>query len=159
MQERISALAAEQPITLGFDGRTVPCALGGLLAGLLRESGSRICEDKDLADRIWPDRPAIVPSAIEPLSLQVTGRSLQQKRTAVLAAMNKARADYILLTDLTQTAWLFNLRGRDVACTPVFFAYALLSNRETILYVMGPEKTKTHLWEKTACSRPFRTCG
>ena len=148
LQERISALAAEQPITLGFDGRTVPCALGGLLAGLLRESGSRICEDKDLADRIWPDRPAIVPSAIEPLSLQVTGRSFQQKRTAVLAAMNKARADYILLTDLTQIAWLFNLRGRDVACTPVFFAYALLSNRETVLYVMEPEKTKAHLKER-----------
>jgi hypothetical protein len=34
-----------------------------------------------------------------------------------------------------QIAWLFNLRGADIAFNPVFFSYALVTRSEAVLYV------------------------
>ncbi|KAG5437159.1 hypothetical protein PCANB_001135 [Pneumocystis canis] len=36
---------------------------------------------------------------------------------------------------LDEIAWLFNLRGTDIPYNPVFFAYALITNNETMLYI------------------------
>ena len=48
--------------------------------------------------------------------------------------MREAGADSLLVTTLDDIAWLFNLRGSDIQCNPVFLAYALVSPTKVQLF-------------------------
>ena len=50
--------------------------------------------------------------------------------------------DWLLVSRLEDIAWIYNLRGRDVEHTPVFYAFALISKKEDILYVMDDSYIK-----------------
>lgn len=41
----------------------------------------------------------------------------------------------MLLTDLAEIAWTFNMRGGDVECNPVFVAYATVGADSATLYM------------------------
>ena len=62
--------------------------------------------------------------------------------------MKERFCDAILVTTLDDIAWTLNLRGSDVHCNPVFVAYLLITQEETILFV-HPQKVdgqvKEHL--------------
>ena len=131
---------------IGFDGSTMPACKGleleKELAGILPDSMAseygrvRIKCDEDLADRIWTDRPEIIPSDIWELPLSSAGMKADEKIELIRAAMDEKKADYLLISDLTQTAWLLNLRGADILYTPVFYSYILLGRDDVKLYVM-----------------------
>lgn len=123
---------------LGFDGRVVPTSFRGRLERAAAEEKAyiRISSDEDIAGMVWTDRPAIQASTIWELPLSSAGISSEQKIAAVRKVMEKEGTDHLLLTDLMETAWLFNLRGRDILYTPVFFSFTLLSQDEVFLYVM-----------------------
>lgn len=114
---------------LGFDGRV--CSSGKTL-----DKYFNISTDHDLVGEIWEGRPQINPSRIYPLDASVTGESAASKLSRVRSFMKELGADYHLTASLEEIAWLYNLRGSDVAHTPVFFAYALITPDEDRLYVM-----------------------
>lgn len=122
-------LAQDSQWTIGFDGRVITEGFGKKLEA---HFGS-IC-DMDLVDEIWQERPQIVPSKIYPLPLEVTGETAQSKLKRLREAMGEA--DYILISRLEELAWLYNLRASDIAYTPVFYGFALISKTEDQLYVM-----------------------
>lgn len=115
--------------TLGFDGRV--CSSGKIL-----DKYFNISIDNDLVGEIWENRPQIIPSRIYMLDDSVTGESADSKIQRVREFMREKDADYHLTASLEEIAWLYNLRGDDVAHTPVFFAYALITPDEDRLYVM-----------------------
>ena len=49
--------------------------------------------------------------------------------------MKEQKADALVLTSLEEIAWLLNLRGNDVRCTPVFLAYMVLTQDKATLCV------------------------
>ncbi len=49
--------------------------------------------------------------------------------------MLEEKADQLLVTALDEIAWLFNLRGGDIAYTPVFLSYLLLTKEQITLFV------------------------
>ena len=98
--------------------------------------------DEDLVDEIWADRPKLVPHEIYEVPLSSAGLSAEDKLNQMREAMKEAGADYLLLSDLAEIAWLFNLRGSDVAYTPVFYAYALIGKNKTNLYLMRKNALK-----------------
>ncbi len=120
-----------QDQTIGFDGRVIDYRLGCDF-----EKIARIRCDMDLAGDIWLDRPAVRPTSIYPLPADVTGETAASKLSRVRSVMKDKKADYHLITKLEDIAWLFNLRGRDVANTPVFFSFALITQTRAFLYVM-----------------------
>lgn len=122
--------------TLGFDGKVVPGYYGSALAKDLSALGVTIKWDKDLVDEVWADRPQIQPSEIYELPLSTTGKSATDKISDVRKEMSEKNADYLLVTDLMENAWLLNLRGADIDYTPVFFSFVLLSQDSVNLYVM-----------------------
>jgi len=124
-----SVLDDEQ--VLAFDGRVMDYGFGRQL-----ESKFNVAYDKDLVDEIWPDRPQITPSKIYTLDESVTGESASSKFARVRDFMAGKGANYHLITQLEDIAWLYNLRGNDVANNPVFFAFALITPTEDRLYVM-----------------------
>lgn len=123
-------LLADQ--VLAFDGRVMDFTFGACLS----EKFS-VLSDVDLADEIWQNRPKIFPSKIYPLPLSVTGESCAAKLDRLFRYLKAEEADFHLITDLTDIAWLFNLRGSDIAHTPVFFAFTLVCGKTVNLYVLG----------------------
>ncbi|KAI4291370.1 Xaa-Pro aminopeptidase [Pancytospora philotis] len=68
----------------------------------------------------------------------VAGSSRRDKLRRVRALLDGA--DGIIITELDTVAWLFNLRGRDVAYNSVFYAYAYITQNESFLFTDGLPK-------------------
>ena len=128
-----SGLQAGQ--TLCFDSRCVTARTARTYYSLARRAGARILDREDLIEEIWLDRPPLSCAPIRPLPLEYAGESREDKLARVRAAMAREKADTLLLTALEDIAWLLNLRGGDVACTPVFLAYLALGQRGGTLFV------------------------
>ena len=116
---------------LGFDGRVVDCEMGRQLAEKFK-----VRWDIDLVGEIWTDRPTLDGSEIYAIPESVTGESASSKLSRVRRYMAEKGADYHLITKMEEIAWLFNLRGNDVANTPVFFSFALIEQERASLYVL-----------------------
>lgn len=117
---------------LGFDGRTVSTRLYRTLEEALSAKHIRLDGAHDLAEEVWPDRPPLSAQPLWPLESDVSRR---EKLSLLREKMAEKNAGHLLLTDLTDIAWTLNLRGGDVACTPVFLAFLLLSEADAVLFV------------------------
>ena len=116
-----------------------------------------VAVDSNPIDAVWrgqpkrPDRPLAVQPA------QFAGKSAGDKLADVAKALDKAGADAVILTQPDSTAWAFNIRGGDVAYTPVVLAYAILrKDGPAELFVdeaKVPEDVAAHL-SRIATLRP-----
>lgn len=119
---------------LGFDGRTVSTRLYRTLEEALQAKHIRLDGGHDLAEEVWPDRPALSAQPLWPLESDVSRR---EKLSLLREKMAEKNAGHLLLTDLTDIAWTLNLRGGDVACTPVFLAFLLLNAADAALFIQS----------------------
>jgi Xaa-Pro aminopeptidase len=87
-------------------------------------------------DAIWRDRPAPPHGAVVSHDLQYSGEAAAHKLERVRAEIKKLKADALVVSDPHAIAWTFNIRGSDVAHTPVALAFALIpAEGEARLYV------------------------
>ncbi len=77
-------------------------------------------------DLIWQDRPPSPAAAVVPHPLEFAGRSAKEKLVEIRETLAKDKVDAALLTLPDSIAWLFNIRGADIAHTPVALAFALV---------------------------------
>lgn len=121
--------------TIGFDGRLVSIDFVEQLKSNLSKKNINIFYQEDLIDQVWENRPSISKQKAFELSIDFTGMSRIEKFAKVREHLDKLEADVFLLTSLDDIAWLFNLRGNDVACNPVLLSYAIVSKDSVKLYV------------------------
>jgi len=88
---------------------------------------------EDLLDRIWTDRPSLPSQDIYQHDKKYAGLSRADKIEAVREALGKRNADYQFIASLSDIAWLFNLRGSDIAYNPLFISYALIGRKDVYL--------------------------
>ena len=142
---------------LGFDGRTVSNGFAGTLRDALKDKNIRFAGDKDLVDAVWPDRPALSDRPV--WELTGCGLTREEKLSKLREKMTEENAAYLLLTSLTEIAWALNLRGGDVACTPVFLSF-LLIGREDAQLCIQPQAVPAEIAEKlAACGVTLRPYG
>ena len=77
-------------------------------------------------DAIWADQPAPPMAPAVPHPLALAGVMAGEKMAAIARGLEEQGQDAVVLTDPASIAWLFNLRGADVANTPVALGFALL---------------------------------
>ena len=130
--------AADGKYVIGFDGRVVSSRFRKTLEEKLNGSGAKtvFSIEKDLGGMVWKDRPEIKPSKVWELPVSSAGVDTADKIKAIRAEMTKEGADYLVVTDLMESAWLLNLRADDILYTPVFFSFILLTQDSVRLYVM-----------------------
>lgn len=121
--------------TIGFDGRTVSNAFAAKLFEALKNKSIRFSYQTDLADEIWSNRPTLSKEPVWELDIKYAGLSRTEKLRLVRKKMTESGADILLLTALDEIAWLLNLRGNDVACTPVFLSYMIIERTTATLCV------------------------
>lgn len=91
-------------------------------------------------DAIWTDRPAPSPAVMTVQDDAVAGESAAAKRARIGEWLAEQRADAVVLSALDSIAWTLNVRGTDVAHTPVALSYAIVhADGETDLFV-APDK-------------------
>jgi Xaa-Pro aminopeptidase len=95
-------------------------------------------------DVIWKDRPAPPHGAVVAHDLAYAGEASAHKLDRVRAEMKKLKADALVISDPHAIAWSFNIRGSDVAHTPVALAFAIVpADGEARLYIDADRLTDT----------------
>src|SRR5262249_35135723 len=77
-------------------------------------------------DAIWSDRPPPPLGVVTLHGLRFAGEPAQEKHARIAAELTKLRADALAISDPQAVAWAFNIRGADVAHTPVPLSYAIM---------------------------------
>lgn len=131
---------------LAFDGRVISAKQGLLLEEKLSAKKISLSGKEDLVGLIWNDRPPLPAEEIWVLDEAYAGESAADKLDWLRKTMKELGAGLHLVTRLDDISWLLNLRGGDIACTPVFLSYLLLTEQETILFLQ-----KKALKEETRC--------
>ncbi|KAG1760222.1 peptidase M24, structural domain-containing protein [Suillus occidentalis] len=85
--------------------------------------------------RMGKDRPLCPHNAVFPLDVKYAGETFQSKLQRLREEITKKKAVASVITLLDEVAWLFNLRGTDIDFNPVFFAYAVVTPTEAILFM------------------------
>ena len=120
---------------IGFDGKVVSADFVKRLKKATKDNGTSIKLDNDLVDRIWQDRPAMPDSEAFILNDKYTGNSISEKIEMVRKDLRDNKCDALVVSALEDVAWLFNLRGDDIKCTPVNYAYALVTDKDVMLFI------------------------
>ncbi|MFK4641768.1 Xaa-Pro aminopeptidase [Bradyrhizobium ottawaense] len=112
---------------LGFDPWLHTFAAAERLSAACARAGAElVAVDSNPIDAIWQDRPQppLAPVAVH--SLQNAGVTEAKKLTQIRNEIGKLGADALVLSDSHAVAWTFNIRGADVAHTPLPLSYALV---------------------------------
>jgi Xaa-Pro aminopeptidase len=80
--------------------------------------------DDNPIDALWADRPAPPSGKVMLRALQLAGQSAADKLARIRDELAKERIDVLLISDPQAVAWTFNIRGADVAHTPLPLAFA-----------------------------------
>jgi len=83
------------------------------------------CPDNPL-DAVWERRPPAPIAPVVPHELRFAGTSSADKRQALAEALAEDRIGAAVLTAPDSIAWMLNIRGGDVAHTPLALSFAVL---------------------------------
>ncbi len=98
-------------------------------------------------DAAWADQPAAPQNPVRPHDLKFAGRSSEDKRNEIAKTIKAAGADAVLITAPPSIAWLFNVRGSDVARSPLPLCRALLTSDGKATLFLSPDKVDNALPE------------
>lgn len=121
--------------TLAFDGSTISANEYKNYKELAEKNGFNIKMEKDLLNLIWNNRPELSKEKIFIHDAKYCGKSTSEKLEEVRSEMTTLEGENYVVTSLDDIAWLFNIRGNDIAYNPVALAYALISDKEAVLYI------------------------
>lgn len=143
---------------LGFDGSVVSAADSLKLSARLQKKHASLHISEDLVGMIWKDRPQMPAEQIFVLDEKFTGSPASERIASVRAAMAEKGADLLVLTSLEDPCWLLNVRGNDIPCTPVPYAFAMVSAEDVRFYAdpmqIGAE-TADYLKRNGVTVRPY----
>ena len=123
--------------TLLLDGSCVPATLAEEYTAALAKSGASL-KSQDVASSIWDatgERKPLPDTACELLTPAQTGATAADRIALVRAELEKAGATALAVTGLDCVGWLLNLRARDLPCTPLAVAYALVTREACTLFL------------------------
>src|SRR5215470_1879986 len=130
---------------LGYDPWLHTIAGAEKLAKTCEAAGASLVPvETNPIDAVWTDRPAPPQGPVVLHDLRFAGEDASAKLARVAAEVGKARADALVVSDPHAVAWAFNIRGGDIAHTPVPLAFALVPKEgRPALYVDGRKLTNT----------------
>jgi Xaa-Pro aminopeptidase len=112
---------------LGFDPWLHTSAAAERLAAACAKAGAElVAVDSNPLDAVWTERP---PPPLGPVAIhgpQFSGEAEAEKLKRIQGEVAKLGVEALVLSDPHAVAWTFNIRGADVAHTPLPLSYALV---------------------------------
>lgn len=138
---------AESGARIAYDPWLHTWAWAESLAAKLGEKGIALvpAESGNPLDAVWGDQPAPSPAIAVPFDEAMAGRSSADKRAAVADWLAKEGHDAVVIPALDSIAWLLNIRGGDVAHTPVALSYVIARKDGSAELFIAPEKVTPEL--------------
>ncbi|KAI7881735.1 peptidase M24, structural domain-containing protein [Mucor mucedo] len=125
--------------SVGIDPSVISADEASKLEKDLGSIGSRLIYlETNPVDQIRRDRPQRPSEPVHVHPIQYAGKSVQSKLNGLRSACD---GHPTVISSLDEIAWLLNLRGADIHCSPVFFSYCLVTKDDATLYI----QPSTHL--------------
>lgn len=124
----------EEGAVLGFDGRTVSYAQGEKYRQIAEGEGASIEFRLDLAPDTWTGRPEMSTEPAFLLEDEYSGENIESKLKRIREKMKENGCNAHILSSLDDIAWLFNIRGNDIAYCPLVLSYAIVYNNSVELF-------------------------
>ncbi|MFL5141987.1 MAG: aminopeptidase P family protein [Microvirga sp.] len=102
---------------------------GGLkkLERAVAQAGAALAPvEMNLVDVIWLERPPPPKAPVRPHPAELAGETSEAKLARIREELAKAKLDALVVSDPHNLAWTFNIRGGDVAHTPLPLGYAVI---------------------------------
>ena len=125
----------EEDSVIAIDGMLYNAQEANRLERFCGENGFMLVTEFHPAERVWTDRPARPREPAYVHDVQYAGEEAADKLERLLQILEGNDATAMLVTALDDIAWLLNLRGNDVAFTPVAIAYAYISRSNRELFI------------------------
>jgi len=126
-----------------------PKAVSALKKAANGAGAELIALDTNPIDTAWEGRPEAPKGTVIIQPDTLAGKSHAEKRAEIAEAIAHAGADAAMLTAPASIAWLLNLRGSDVRCTPLMLANAVINAEGRVSLYTDPDKltadVRTHL--------------
>ena len=126
---------AENGSMVGIDGMASSFEKVMTLQTDLSVWGIKLKTSLDPLAEIWTDRPPIPKKRVNVHPLEYAGETATSKIGRIREKLEEQHTQAILVNTLDDIAWTLNLRGDDVHCNPVFVAYLLINQEETVLFI------------------------
>ena len=155
------ALAADA--RLGYDPWLHGAAEIERLRAAAEEADAELVSLGNLVDTIWEDQPPapLAAARIHPPGLAGEDAGSKRRRLGQAIAAQEARSAILTLPD--SIAWLLNIRGGDIARTPVLHGFAVLHADGRVDLVAEPDKfsgdVRAHLGNEVTIHAPDALSG
>lgn len=114
---------------LGYDAWLLTPAQVERFKTAAEKAGAEIrAVDWNPLDAAWTGRPSAPLGPVLPQPLEFAGKSSAEKRREIAEALIRDKRDAVVITAADSLAWLLNIRGSDVAHTPLALGYAVLDS-------------------------------
>lgn len=135
--EHIDWLVANLPAgaVVAADGKLFSVQQQRYIEKRFASKGIEFDTQLDLLGPLWEARPALPLNPVFEQDTYFAGLSRAEKLQALRAEMQAQGCTQHLVCTLEDIAWLLNLRGSDVAYTPVFVAYLVVGLEEACLFI------------------------
>lgn len=136
--------------TIGYDPRLhSPAALDTFRKAVGLSGAELKPVDVNPIDAAWDDRPAAPTAKLTIQPLNFAGENHADKRARISKAIADKNAEAALITSPASIAWLLNIRGGDVMCTPLPLSTVIVKANGQVDLFIKPEKltdeVRTHL--------------
>jgi Xaa-Pro aminopeptidase len=131
----------------GYDSlRTTIDVVEKLSKACQRARGKLIPTETNPVDAIWKDRPKPPLAKVELHDRIFSGEDAEEKIKRVRFELNKTQLDAAVLSDPASVAWTFNIRGTDLAHTPLPISWAIVPREGTPFLFIDARKlsNRTH---------------
>lgn len=133
---------------IAFDGRVINTELFHTFQAIAKEKNGKVYGNEDLVGLIWEERPELPKEKTWVLEEKFSGESVESKLRRIREEMEKVGAKAHIVTCLYDIAWMYNLRGHDIECVPVFLSFTIVTDKTAVLYLnqdILTKETKEHL--------------
>ena len=141
---------------LGFNGSLLSFSEGKVIAGKVVKNGVKLAIGKEITDEVWTERPKRPHTKVFILEEKYAGKSAAKKISEVRERM-KGR-DLLIVSSLSDIAWLTNLRAFDIKCNPLFLSYFILESDKATLFIQEEalsDEVRKYLAENGIDIKPY----
>ncbi|MEM6536208.1 MAG: aminopeptidase P family protein [Pseudomonadota bacterium] len=132
-----------QGARVGFDPMLhTPSAVEALTSAVEQADGSLCSVETNPIDSAWVDQPPVPSGPILAHPIEFSGVGAEEKLSRIADDLRENDRDAVLIASPPSVAWLLNIRGSDVARTPLPLVRTLVSaNGELTLYTDAKDVT------------------